>query len=48
MIDLGEHAQFIAAAYIGVFLGMIALVGWVIVESRRTRKRLAELGDKRG
>jgi len=48
MIDLGQHAQFIAAAYIGVFLGLAILIGWIAFDSRRVRARLSELGDKRG
>lgn len=48
MIDLGQHAQFIGAAYIGVFLGTSAVIAWVMVESRRTKARLSKLGDKRG
>jgi heme exporter protein CcmD len=48
MIDLGQHAQFITAAYAGVFLGLVALIGWVVYDSRRTTARLARLGDKRG
>lgn len=47
MIALGEHAQFIIAAYAGVFLGLCALITWTIFDSRRIRARLAELGDKR-
>ncbi len=48
MIDLGQHAQFIVLAYAGVFVGLAALIGWIAYDSRRTRARLAELGDKRG
>ncbi|WP_084620520.1 heme exporter protein CcmD [Devosia chinhatensis] len=48
MIELGQHAGFIAAAYIGVFSGLLALIGWAIFDSRRVRQRLAALGDKRG
>jgi heme exporter protein CcmD len=47
MIELGQHAGFIAAAYIGVFLGIAGLVGWAIVDSNRISRRLDELGDKR-
>ena len=47
MIDLGQHAQFIVAAYAGVFLGLAALIGWVIADHRRVKARLAELGDRR-
>jgi heme exporter protein CcmD len=48
MIDLGQHAQFIIAAYAGVSLGLAALIGWVVTDSRRVTARLAQLGDKRG
>jgi hypothetical protein len=47
MIELGQHATFIAAAYIGVFAGAAALIAWTIIDSRRTNARLNELGDKR-
>ena len=48
MIDLGQHAQFITAAYAGVVLGLFALIAWIIVDARRVKARLAELGDTRG
>ena len=48
MIDLGQHAQFITAAYAGVFLGLALLISWIVVDSRRVKARLAALGDKRG
>jgi hypothetical protein len=47
MIELGEHAIFIAAAYIGVFGGAAAMIGWTVIQSRKVSARLAELGDKR-
>ncbi|ODT79988.1 MAG: heme exporter protein CcmD [Pelagibacterium sp. SCN 64-44] len=47
MIELGQHAAFIAAAYIGVFAGLAALIGWTIVQSRRAAARLDALGDRR-
>ncbi|SMQ86020.1 heme exporter protein CcmD [Devosia lucknowensis] len=47
MIDLGQHAQFIVIAYAGVGLGLAALIGWIVYDSRRTRSRLTQLGDKR-
>ncbi len=47
MIGLGQHAEFIIAAYAGVFLGLLALIAWVAVDSRRTKARLTALGDKR-
>lgn len=48
MIGLGEHAEFIIAAYGGVFIGLLAVIGRIVTDSRRVRARLAELGDKRG
>ncbi|MHA6299481.1 heme exporter protein CcmD [Devosia sp. CAU 1758] len=48
MIELGQHAQFIIGAYAGVFLGLVALIGWIVFDSLRTRSRLAQLQDKRG
>lgn len=48
MIELGQHAQFIIAAYAGVSLGLVALIAWVVTDSRRVTARLSELGDKRG
>ncbi|MEQ9635126.1 MAG: heme exporter protein CcmD [Devosia marina] len=48
MIALGEHAEFIFAAYAGVFVGLGLLIGWIVYDSRRVRARLETLGDKRG
>ncbi len=48
MIELGQHAGFIAAAYIGVFSGVASLIFWAIFNSRRVSARLEQLGDKRG
>lgn len=48
MIELGQHAGFIAAAYIGVFSGVACLIGWAIFDNRRVSARLEQLGDKRG
>lgn len=45
MIELGAHAEFIVSAYIGVFLGIAALIGWTILASRQTQRRLRELGE---
>ncbi len=47
MIELGQHATFIAAAYIGVFAGIAGLIVWTLFQSRRAIARLDELGDKR-
>jgi len=48
MIALGEHAEFIIAAYAGVFIGLGLLIGWIVYDGRRVRARLKALGDKRG
>ena len=45
MIALGAHAEFIIAAYAGVFLGLAALVGWTVIAARQTKRRLEDLGD---
>ena len=46
-MDLGPHAVFIIWAYVGVAVGVIGLVGYAIVDARRTQRRLDEL-DRRG
>lgn len=48
MIALGEHAQFVVAAYAGIFLGLALLIGWIVFDARRVKARLETLGDKRG
>jgi heme exporter protein CcmD len=47
MIELGRHAGFIAAAYGGVFAGIVALIGWTVWQSRASKRRLVELGEQR-
>lgn len=47
MIALGQHAEFIIAAYVGVSLALAGLICWVVFDSVRTKARLTELGDKR-
>lgn len=43
MIDLGQHAEFILWGYAGVALGTLALVAWVLWDSRRVAARLKAL-----
>ena len=43
MIDLGPHAVFIIWAYIGVALVLAGLIGWTLLDARRTQARLADL-----
>lgn len=47
MIELGQHAEFIAGAWIGVAICLGALCVWAIIDRRRVNARLSELGDKR-
>jgi heme exporter protein D len=47
MIDLGQHAEFIVWGYIGVAIGTLALIGWVLFDSRRVAAQLKDL-DARG
>lgn len=43
MIELGQHAEFILWGYAGVALGTLALVAWVLWDSRRVADRLKAL-----
>jgi len=43
MIDLGPHAVFIEAAYVGVIVVTLALIGSVVWQSRQTKAKLAGL-----
>ena len=43
MSDLGPHAVFIVWAYLGVFLAVGGLIGWTLLDARRTATKLAEL-----
>ena len=42
-IDLGPHADFILAAYGVALLVLIALIGWIALDYRAQRRRVAEL-----
>lgn len=48
MIDLGPHAVFILWAYLGVAVGVAGLIGWTLLDGRRTSKQLAALEAQRG
>jgi heme exporter protein D len=43
MPDLGPHAAFIVWAYAGVALGVLALIGYALVDARRVKGRLKAL-----
>ena len=47
MIDLGPHTAFIVWAYLGVALGVAALIGWTLYDARNTARRLASLEARR-
>jgi heme exporter protein D len=42
-VDLGAHAAFIVAAYGMAALIVIALIGWVALDYRAQKRRLAKL-----
>jgi heme exporter protein D len=42
-IDLGPHASFILAAYGVALLVLIVLIGWIVLDYRAQRRRVAEL-----
>lgn len=43
MIGLGDHWEFIAAAYVGSVLVVGALIGWTAISARAARARVAAL-----
>lgn len=42
-VDLGPHAGFILAAYGVALLVLIVLIGWIALDYRSQRRRVAEL-----
>lgn len=47
MIDLGPHAVFIIWAYLGVAIAVLGLIGWTLLDARRTTAKLARLETRR-
>jgi len=43
LIDLGNHASFILAAYGATVVIVIALALWIVLDGRAQRRRLAAL-----
>ena len=43
MIDLGQHAEFIIWGYAGVLVATLALIGYVLWDSRRVAAKLRTL-----
>jgi heme exporter protein D len=42
-MDLGPHADFIIAAYVVAALVLIAMIGWVMLDYRAQKLKLAQL-----
>jgi heme exporter protein D len=42
-MNLGPHAAFIVGAYSAALLIMAALVAWIVLDSRRQKRILADL-----
>jgi heme exporter protein D len=43
MIELGKHADFVVSAWGGVALVTLIVIGWVWLQSRRAKARIAAL-----
>lgn len=43
MIALGQHWEFIAAAYGGCFVLIAAVIGWTALDARRSARRVKAL-----
>ncbi|AEQ53280.1 heme exporter protein CcmD [Pelagibacterium halotolerans] len=43
MIDLGQHWEFITAAYAGTIVIIGGLIGWTVFSARAARARVAML-----
>ena len=42
-MDLGPHADFIVAAYVVAALVVVAMIGWVVLDFRAQKQKLAAL-----
>ncbi len=43
MIELGKHADYVVFAWVGVALVTLLVIGWVWLQSRRAKARIAAL-----
>ena len=43
MISLGEHWEFITAAYAGTGVVVALLIGWTMLSARQAKRRVVEL-----
>ena len=46
MTDLGNHDGFIVAAYLVAIIVLAGLIGWVILDGRALKRRLADLESR--
>ena len=42
-MDLGPHALFIVASYLGMVVVLAGLIGWLIADGRRQQRALTDL-----
>jgi heme exporter protein D len=42
-MNLGPHADFIVAAYVVATLVLVAMIGWVMLDYRTQKQKLAQL-----
>jgi heme exporter protein D len=42
-MNLGPHADFIVAAYVVAALVLVAMIGWVMLDYRTQKQKLAQL-----
>ncbi|AMN38945.1 heme exporter protein CcmD [Rhodoplanes sp. Z2-YC6860] len=45
-MNLGPHADFIVAAYAVAALVLVAMIGWVILDYRAQKQKLAQLENQ--
>lgn len=42
-MDFGNHGGFIIAAYLAALIVLAGLIGWIVVDGRALKRRLADL-----
>ena len=42
-MNLGQHADFIVAAYVVAALVLLLMIGWVVLDHRAQKRQLAKL-----
>jgi heme exporter protein D len=46
MTNLGNHGGFIVAAYLAAVIVLAGLIGWVVLDGRALKRRLADLESR--